>query len=663
MMAALGTCNIIAIVLVLITALIRSTSAIRPNIVIMHLDDVGYGDLSFYSQTISKGLFNSKTHSLSPNIDRLAEEGVAFSSYYSSACVCSPSRAGLLTGRYPIRTSVFPNALSPQDTIGLPFEETTLASWLRSEAQYQTFMVGKWHLGHLPIYLPQNHGFDKWSGMPYSQDYCPCPSSLTNTLDDHCRDSDPPCPLMNGSLIFQQPAILGDLANYYADAFIEFIGEAVAVGTPFFGYYACQHTHHPQYAALENVGISARLGGRPDAYGDSVVEMDMAIGKIIDYIESSNLTSNTYVFLASDNGGATIYGSLSGDNSPLRCGKGTTWEGGLRVPFIVWGANVFKNVISNEIVAGIDIFATVCRLAQVSIAGLPKPLDGIDFSPLITPNEQIQQPRTSFVLYWLDGDASAVRVGSYKVHFQTSVWISIYANPLCLPKHVKEGIQKKPLVYDLDNDIGENYPLNVNEDEYAIQLRNARDVLAALQCDSLAQSTCHATPAYHCYNNVKEAGRIPPIPPKPFVNWEQTFRPCCALGYDIVVPNLENVTDYTCASLPTPACSRATQRLPDFGTSLCNPGHFLFPDCQGFAVCEDSSGNFACGTSSSPLECPPGYVIKYCPQGYFQCGQPLGVTTGAICTTKLGTCSNYAYFPRSCARCGSPASRIKKLHG
>jgi len=171
----------------------------KPNFILLHIDDVGYGDLSFYSQKISKGKFNSSQVSLSPNIDRLASQGTVFTNY----CVCSPSRAGILTGRYPIRTSVFPQALSPQDTIGLPSEETTIAEWLKAKAGYTTFMVGKWHLGHLPIYLPLNHGFDIWTGMPYSQDYCPCSEWLTHTTDNTCRNTDPPCPLMNGSLIFQ----------------------------------------------------------------------------------------------------------------------------------------------------------------------------------------------------------------------------------------------------------------------------------------------------------------------------------------------------------------------------------------------------------------------------------------------------------------------------
>ena len=163
----------------------------KPNFLIIHLDDVGYGDLSVYDQP-TKADYQAP-NPVTTHMNRMAKEGIRLTSFYSSSPVCTPSRAGLMTGRYPIRTSVFPGVFTPDSMSGLPHEEVTIASWMKKFG-YKTMMAGKWHLGHLPPFLPPNHGFSQFTGMPWSHDFCPCPEKLTHTDDNTCRNFDPPCP-------------------------------------------------------------------------------------------------------------------------------------------------------------------------------------------------------------------------------------------------------------------------------------------------------------------------------------------------------------------------------------------------------------------------------------------------------------------------------------
>lgn len=607
----------------LLLVVVAAAAAAKPNFLVIHLDDVGYGDVGAYSSLVVPPV---PVHKLGKtrHIDQMAEEGLLFTDYYSASCVCSPSRAGLLTGRYPVRTSIFPGVLSPDSFHGLPASEVTVASWLkRTHPSYFTFAVGKWHLGHVEPFLPTNHGFDKWTGLPYSHDFCPCPHSLTNTGDVACRDSFPGCPLMNGSLIWQQPAVLQDLTAYYARAVVENVDWAVLHQRPFFGYYACQHTHHPQFFHERFRGTSKALGGRDDALGDALVEMDWAVGEILARLRASpELMDNTYVFLTSDNGAAHAYARNAGSNEPLRCGKGTTWEGGMRVPLLAWGGKVRRKQRTRELAAGMDLFPTIASLAEV---GLPVEwvLDGVDLSPVLL-DAQAKSTRESVVYYALGGTgtADAVRVGKYKVHFRTSVWMDTNAKLFkvvesCHPVGVSVGVQSRPLVYDLEVDAREQSPLPADASTKAVVDRAlallGQDPCAVLPGKSPAKqrrtAECEQSRRMHCIHSFW-ADSLPWPPAGKFQPWTQPKLACCAAGEDVVSVDGDGGA-FTCAARPgAGACEAAST------TVYCNPSFVLAPHCQGGRVCQDrATGRLDCCAGGSK------HPVRYCAKGEFQCSE------------------------------------------
>ena len=629
----------------------ESDAKAKPNFILMHLDDVGYGDFSFYTSLISRNMRVGKI-SKTPQLDRLAQEGIAFSSYYASACVCTPSRAGILTGRYPIRTTAFPGVFGPDDDRGLPPEEITIARWLKEKANYQTFMVGKWHLGHRDPYLPVFHGFEKWTGMPYSHDYCPCPSSLTNTADNKCRTWNPPCPLMNGTLIVQQPTILDKVVDYYVAALIEYIDIAAKVNRPWFAYYACHHTHHPQFVKKSNIGKSREVGGRDDAYGDSVWEMDDAIGRIAEHLRKTGLQDNTYILVASDNGAAPVYGEISGSNAPLRCGKGTTWEGGQRVPFIVWGGQTLKGKILNDTVAGMDVFPTISTLAGVPMNSFPRVMDGIDFSGLLLGTEP-KEKREVFFYYSLQGTLDAVRVGRFKVHFRTNLWVGEKAKD-CHPPHISIGTQIEPLVYDLIDDPGEHSPLGLGSKIRKSQIAAATKAMRSHNCSlvsSKVSNTCDASRLLRCYSpNQGQGSPLAPWPPEPFRPWSQKRRACCPHGYDIVVPEWTDPAKFSC----TPNAGKCHREA-----ILCNPSVLILPTCKGRAICATDQGDMqvqTCGylvPNENGKLCDQGSIIQTCPATMLQCRNRAD-NGDAMCTSVAKHCDiagGVVYGARPCGSC------------
>jgi len=570
-----------------------------PNFILMHLDDVGYGDFACNQQPGKR--------TVTPNIDRMAAEGVRLTSFYSTSCVCTPSRAGILTGRYPVRTSMFPRIVGPEHAKGLPQDEVTLASWLRSKG-YATMMAGKWHLGHLPPFLPEAHGFDVWTGIPYSHDFCPCPASLTHTSDVVCRDFDPPCPILNGTTIVEQPAVLERITMYYARALTEYIAKRPA-GRPFFAYYACHHLHHPQYVAPRLLGASARLGGRPDFLGDAAYEMDLAIGHILDFLRAASLQATTYVILTSDNGAAVPYGASAGSNGVLRCGKGTTWEGGQRVPAVAWGGAVAPGRVVDDIVAGMDVFTTFASLAGVDVPA-DRVIDGLDLSGLLVPSRPLPAKRNVFIYYSLLGQATAVRVGALKVHFRVQPWLENKNHaPVasCHPPGVDMGVQSPVLVYNVSRDPGETKPLRgpelVSEAEAL-----ARRALREHGCDPKTLKGCDASPPMHCIAvGGSTARKIKPFPPaavlKAFTPWQQTGFLCCRRGHDLVLPR---------DRAHAPFCLKLDRCIAPVDSGLCDPdgasahGHeFVY-----------------CGSAPCPM--PGKDVLPYSTRKCGSCAVPVG---------------------------------------
>ncbi len=293
----------------------------KPNIIIILADDLGVGDLSLNGSPIR-----------TPNIDKLAGEGAYLTDFYASANVCSPSRAGLLTGRYPIRMGLADNVIEPESTHGLPATENTIAEILQMEG-YKTSLIGKWHLGHTPEHWPTRHGFDYYYGLPFSNDM----KDLALYRDEK---------------VIEQPVNQATLTRRYTREAINFISKNG--DQPFFIYLAHTFPHIPLHASGAFAGKSAA-----GIYGDAVEELDWSVGELINALKQQQLDKNTLVFFSSDNGAW-----FEGSNAAYRDMKGLTWDGGYRVPLIAWWpGKIHQGTVSNGISMNIDILPTISALA------------------------------------------------------------------------------------------------------------------------------------------------------------------------------------------------------------------------------------------------------------------------------------------------------------
>ena len=375
--------------------------------VLIFCDDLGYGDLHCYGSNLR-----------TPNLDRLASEGVRFTNFYSANPVCSPSRAALMTGRYPTRVGV-PRVLNPKDTTGLPDAETTIAQVLK-KANYKTMCVGKWHLGHLPQYLPTNRGFDEYFGIPYSNDMNPRV-------------------LLHNTETVEAEATLETLTPRYTEQAVKFIDRSKA--SPFFLYMPHTYPHIPLAASPRFRGKSAE-----GLYGDVVEEVDWSVGEVLGALKKHGLEKNTLVLLSSDNGPW-----FQGSPGRLRGRKGSTYEGGVREPFL---ARLPGRIPAGRICEGIgstmDVLPTVAKLAG---APLPeKALDGIDIWPLLT-GEKKEIEREA-LLYFDNWNVQCARKGRYKLHIAR--YNTMAYNPA--PAGGRRNLPLRPAeLYDVVNDFDESY--------------------------------------------------------------------------------------------------------------------------------------------------------------------------------------------------------------
>lgn len=435
----------------------RSTGAVAtevkpPNIVIIFADDLGYGDLGVYGHPTIR----------TPSLDRMAEEGMKFTQFYSGASVCTPSRAALLTGRLPVRNGMMSNELRvlfPFSAKGLPTEEITIAEALKEEG-YATAAVGKWHLGHESPYLPTDHGFDSFYGIPYSNDM---------NLKER---GDPPVPLMRNKKVIEQPAKQETLTPRYTEESLAFIRDHE--NEPFFLYLAHTFPHIPLYASEQFQGESSR-----GLYGDVVEEIDWSTGKILDELKKRGIAENTLVFFTSDNGPWITKGKKGGSAGLLRNGKGTTWEGGMREPAIAWWPDtIAPGQVSQALATTMDLFSTSLVLAG---ADLPQDriIDGVNLMPILTGQKEKVR---DVVYYYREKKLYAVRKGPWKVHFITQ---SAYDGDK--PVH-----HKTPRLYNLEEDPGERFNVATNHPqvisdimetvkEHKDNLRQGKDQLAPVK--------------------------------------------------------------------------------------------------------------------------------------------------------------------------------------
>ncbi len=376
-----------------------STSAKEksPNVVLILMDDMGYGDLSCY------GALEYKT----PNLDQMAKEGIRFTNFLAPEAVCSASRAGLLTGCYPNRIGIS-GALFPDSRIGLNAEETTMAELFRQKG-YATAIFGKWHLGHLKAFLPLQHGFDEYFGLPYSNDMWPFDylgqPAQPNTFQYSC----PPLPLINGNDKVGEIRTMKDqseLTSLYTEKAIQFIKKNKS--KPFFLYLPHSMPHVP-------LAVSEKFRGKSKAgtYGDVMMEMDWSAGQIFETLRNEGIESNTMIIFISDNGPWRNFGNHAGSTGGLREAKQTVFEGGQRVPCLIkWKGQTPDGLVCNELASSIDLLPTIA-----SICGLPLPsnkIDGIDISALLLGKTDVS-PRKYFYYYYDENSLKAVRYDNWKL--------------------------------------------------------------------------------------------------------------------------------------------------------------------------------------------------------------------------------------------------------
>ena len=404
-----------------------------PNIVIITADDLGYGDLGSYGHP------NIST----PHLDRLADEGQRWTSFYAQAPVCSPSRAALLTGRVHLRSGMFGRRVGvffPDSRAGLPADEVTLAEVLREQG-YATGIVGKWHLGHLPEYLPVRHGFDSWFGIPYSNDmdWQIAPGAARRKAMFDPRIDYWHVPLMRNEEEVERPADQRTVTRRYADDAVAFIESHQ--DEPFFLYLAHTMPHMPLFRSDAFVGRSVA-----GVYGDVIEEIDWTVGQVIEALDRLGLSSNTLVVFTSDNGPWISFETHGGSAGPLRHGKGTTFEGGMRVPGIFRWPGAIAPGVTREIGSAMDLFTTAIALGGGAIPD-DRPIDGVDLRPVLFGAGP--SPRTVMAYYRM-GELFAFRQGPHKVHFITQ---GRYGLP---PERTDHD---PPLLFDLRVDVGERYDL------------------------------------------------------------------------------------------------------------------------------------------------------------------------------------------------------------
>ena len=362
----------------------------RPNVVILLADDLGYGDLASYGHPTIK----------TPNLDRLAREGLRLTQFYTAASLCTPSRAGLLTGRLPIRNGMTGQrgVLFPDSDGGLPATETTLADALRAQG-YATALIGKWHLGHLPEYLPNNHGFGYFFGLPYSNDMRP-----ENEHWDYARQNFPPLPLMENGRTIELSPDQGGLTRRFTEQAVEFI-ESHAT-RPFFLYVPYTAPHTPLAVSAERAGESRR-----GLYGDVVEELDWSVGEIVGTLRRLGLGETTFVIFTSDNGPWAWRGTHGGSTGLLRGAKGSPWEGGYRVPAIAWmPGTVPADAASGALATTLDLFPTILGMSGADLAAYVD-IDGLDLLPTFTGRRPVRDE----VHYYGSTELVAYRQGPWKL--------------------------------------------------------------------------------------------------------------------------------------------------------------------------------------------------------------------------------------------------------
>ena len=453
--------DIYRMLVLLLSLVVAESHSEPPNIIIMLMDDMGWGDIG------ANGNWAKET----PNIDKMAAEGMQFQDFYTANPLCSPSRAALMTGRLPIRNGFYStndharNAYTPQTIVGGIHQYEKLLPEILKEADYKSKIIGKWHLGHREQFLPLRRGFDEFFGSGNCH-FGPFDDVKTPNMPVYKNDK------MMGryytNFTIDRKSGHSDMSQIFLREGLSFIEEQNAAGNPFFLYWTPDANHGPNYASDMFLGKSRR-----GLYGDSVMEMDYCVGAILQKLKDLGIDENTFVFFTSDNGAATYRGAQGGDNGPFLCGKETTFEGGMREPGIAWWpGTVPAGAISHQLATNMDLFTT-----SISLAGVKPPqdrvIDGIDLTSILTNKEQAVIDRPVF--FYRGNEMMAVRVGAYKAHYW--LWVQFGKQPLhftfCRGQYIQNVTvhdqmdhTQQPVVFNVNRDPGEKYMLNHRSAEY-----------------------------------------------------------------------------------------------------------------------------------------------------------------------------------------------------
>lgn len=410
----------------------RKKARMKPNIILINCDDLGYGDLGCYGSNVNR----------TPALDRMAAEGMRFTDFYMASPVCSPSRGAMLTGCYPPRIGfgAFDGrwVLFPGQGLGLNPDEITVASLLKEQG-YATQIVGKWHCGDQPEFLPTRHGFDHYYGIPYSNDMG----------RQHEDDTYPPLPLLRDEAVIQAQPDQRGITERYVEECVRFMRSNSE--TPFFLYLAHMHVHLPHYPPERFVRESEN-----GVYGAAVACIDWATDVLLHELKALGLDDNTLVLFTSDNGSRAR--DEGGSNGPLRATKGTTWEGGQRVPLIArWPGRIPAGTTCSELTLSMDFYPTLANLAG---AALPEDriIDGKDIGPLLSGQESASSGHEAF-FYYKRNSIEAVRAGRWKLH-------------------VRKDDAALCELYDLETDVGETQDVHAAHPEVVRELQALIDACA-----------------------------------------------------------------------------------------------------------------------------------------------------------------------------------------
>lgn len=435
--------SVIGIVATIFLAFQHKKESTRPNVVLIYIDDLGFGDLG------RTGAVGYRT----PNFDDMASKGMFFSHYYSPQAVCTASRAGLLTGCYPNRIG-FRGATDHTAKTGINPDEETIAELLRAKG-YATAAYGKWHLGFQKEFLPMQHGFDEYFGIPYSNDMWPNHPVNKNYY--------PPLPLIGGNETVETNPDQSQFTTWFTERTINFIKRNK--NKPFFAYLAHPMPHVPLF-------VSDKFKGKSEQglYGDVIMELDWSIGEIRRTLKELDLDKNTLLIVTSDNGPWLSYGNHAGSAGGFREGKGTTYEGGQRVPCLMeWTGTIPAGKVSNNMAAGIDILPTI---VEATGANLPqKRIDGVSLLANLK-GDLNAKPRDTFLYYYRRNSLEAVRHGDWKLVFPHPGRTNEGFKPGKdgIPGGGNENFNNQGGLYDLRRDPGERYNLQFDFPEVTKRL-------------------------------------------------------------------------------------------------------------------------------------------------------------------------------------------------